>query len=179
MQPTTSWHLIGCQFERARDSSRAEDMACSKLTVLMLVITASLCTTWRFSTCSFQNICWWTQVCDKKGEKPVQRLLSVPPFLAAKPVAFFHLLSSFLLLQNYLWLQATSLLQLGPHLWSLSFQLPKQQVRQHITILPHHTWSLQGVILSGLHQWWLCSSWQLSLPSPYWSECCPFPLSVT
>lgn len=74
IQPATSWHLIGCQFERPRDS---EDMACSKLTLLMLVITASLCTTWRFSTCS---ICWWTQVCDEKGENPVQQLLSVPPF---------------------------------------------------------------------------------------------------
>ena len=55
-------------------------MACSKLTVLILVITSCLCTTWRFSTCSFQNICWWTQVCDEKGENPVQWLLSVPPF---------------------------------------------------------------------------------------------------
>lgn len=45
----------------------------------MLVITASLCTTWTFSTCSFENTCWWTQVNDKKGENSAH-LLSLPQF---------------------------------------------------------------------------------------------------
>ena len=54
-------------------------MACRKFSVLMLVITASLCTTWTFSTCSFENTRWWTQVNDKKGENSVH-LLSLPQF---------------------------------------------------------------------------------------------------
>lgn len=55
-------------------------MACSKFTVLLLVFTASLCTSWRFSTCSFQNSCWWTRVDDElKGEKSAH-ILSLPLF---------------------------------------------------------------------------------------------------
>ena len=80
MTTSTNWpRLIGCQLYRARDNSKAEDMACSKFSVLMLVITASLCTTWTFSTCSFENTCWWTLVYHEKGENSAH-LLSLPQF---------------------------------------------------------------------------------------------------
>ena len=80
MTTSTNWpHLIGCQLYRARDNSKAEYMACSKFSVLMLAITASLCTTWTFSTCSFENTCWWTLVYHEKGENSAH-LLSLPQF---------------------------------------------------------------------------------------------------
>ena len=138
----------------------------------MLVITASLCTTWTFSTCSFENTRWWTQVNDKKGENSVH-LLSLPQFCSQ---ASSLLAPTVTVSLRAVRVEASSNPTPGICVW---FQLPMLQVRQQTSTLLCHTYGLLQIILKGWYHYSQFSLWSLSPPSPCSSGWCPFLLSAT